>query len=74
MMLIGSAPHVALQESSIDPKVILKDFNPIWPKTLKEVQTRMRGPVIPVGLQVVLCGPRTGQFCLLNGSINDFED
>ena len=74
MMLIGSAPHVALQESSIDLKVSLKNSNPMGPKTLKELQTGVRGPVIPVRLQVLLCGPRTGQIRSLNGSIDDFED
>lgn len=73
-MLIGSAPHVALQESSIDLKVSFKNSNPMGPKTLKEVQTGMRGPVVPVRLQVLLCGPRSGQIRSLNGSIDDFED
>ena len=74
MMLIGSAPHVALQESSIETKVSLKDCNPLWPKPLKEIQTGMGGTIISAKLQVTLCGLRTGQLCLLNGSINDFND
>ena len=51
-MQVGSAPHVTLQESGIDSKVSLKDCNPLWPKTLKELQTGFsrqhmlfRGPV-----------------------------
>ena len=60
MMLIVSAPHVALQESGIDPKVSLKDCNPLWPKTLKEIQTGMRGPISPARQQVLLCGLGAG--------------
>ena len=72
-MLIRSTPHVALQECSIDLKVSLEDFNPMWSKTLKEVQTGMRSPNLPVRLQVVLSSPRTLKFILLNGSVDDLK-